>query len=73
MLLPGSPGVLLFKRANATEFLDNFDVLHDEYAIAEQRKLTKLLKYCSRSIGDLVKSQKVWVDKDYPALQKAIL
>jgi hypothetical protein len=73
MPLPGSPGVPLFEGANATEFLDNFDDLCDEYAVAEQGKLVKLPKYCSRSIGDSIKSQKAWVNKDYQALRKAIL
>jgi hypothetical protein len=68
MPLPGSPGVPLFEGANATEFLDNFDDLCDEYAVAEQGKLVKLPKYCSRSIGDSIKSQKAWVNKDYQAL-----
>jgi hypothetical protein len=73
MPLPGSPGVPLFEGANATEFLDNFDDLCDEYAVTEQGRLVKLPKYCSRSIGDSIKSQKAWVEKDYPALRKAIL
>jgi hypothetical protein len=68
MPLPGSPGVPLFEGANVTEFLDNFDDLCDEYAVAEQGKLVKLPKYCSRSIGDSIKSQKAWVNKDYEAL-----
>jgi hypothetical protein len=68
MPLPGSPGVPLFEGTNATEFLDNFDDLCDEYAITEQGKLLKLPKYCSRSIGDSIKSQKAWVNKDYQVL-----
>ena len=73
MPLPGSPGVPFFEDANATEFLDGFEDLCDEYAIAEQGRLTKLPKYCSRSLGDSIKSQKAWIDRDYPALRRAIL
>jgi predicted aspartyl protease len=73
MPVPGSLGVPLFEGANATEFLDNFDDLCDEYAVAEQQKLMKLPKYCSRSVGDSIKSHKAWVAKDYPALRRAIL
>ena len=35
MPLPGSPGVPLFEGVNSTEFLDDFDDLCDEYAVAE--------------------------------------
>jgi hypothetical protein len=71
--VPGSLGVPLFEGANATEFLDNFDDLCDKYAVTEQGKLMKLPKYCSRSVGNSIKSHKAWVTKDYPVLQRAIL
>ena len=73
MPLPGSPGVPFFKGANTTEFLDGFDDLCDEYTIARQRTLTKLPKYCSRSLGDSIKSQKAWIDRDYATLRRVIL
>jgi hypothetical protein len=53
MSVPGSLGVPLFEGANATEFLDNFDDLCDEYAVSEQGKLMKLLKYLFQECGRL--------------------
>jgi hypothetical protein len=73
MPLPGSPGVSFFEGANTTEFLDGFDDLCDEYTIAGQGTLTKLPKYCSRSLGDSIKSQKAWIDRDYATLRRVIL
>src|SRR5438045_2567154 len=73
MPLPGSIGMPLFEGANATEFLDHFNDLCKEYLVLDEDKLVKLPQYCSRSIGDAVKSLKEWKDKDYPALWKAIL
>ena len=70
---PGIVGVLLFKGANATEFLDHFDDLCKEYLMADQDKLTELLWYCSRNVSNSIKLLKEWEDKDYPALWEAIL
>ena len=73
MPLLGVVGIPLFEGANATEFLNRFNNLCKEYQVLDQDKLAKLLKYCSRNISNTIKLLKAQKNKDYLALQKAIL
>jgi hypothetical protein len=73
MPLPGATGIPLFEGVNATEFLDRFEDLCKEYSISDQDKFNRLPRYCSRSVGDVVRSLKEWEQDDYLNLRKAIL
>ena len=73
MPLPGSIGTPLFEGANATEFLERFNDLCNDYSIALADRLIKLPKYCAREVGEAIKTFKAYRERDYSALQKAFL
>ena len=68
MLLPGFAGVPFFRGRDATEFLERFDKLCNEYSLTEEQKVAKLPRYCERAVSDVIKTLKEWELKDYQGL-----
>jgi hypothetical protein len=73
MPLPGFVGVPFFKGRDATEFLERFDELCNEYGLVEEQKIAKLPRYCERGVSDVIKTLREWELKDYWGLRRAIL
>ncbi len=70
---PTTHGSLIFEGSNITEFLECYEDLCTDYRVSEGDKLTRLPRYCIRSIADTVKSLKEWKAQDYSTLKKALL
>ena len=60
MPLLGAIGIPLFEGIDAIEFLNQFDDLCKEYYVANEDKLNKLPQYCTKNVGDAIKSFKAW-------------
>jgi len=58
MPLPGFVGVPFFRGRDATEFLERYDELCEEYNLTTDQKVAKLPRYCERSISDVIKTLK---------------
>jgi hypothetical protein len=54
--LPGAIGIPLLEGANATEFLKRFEDLCKEYSLSNEDRFTRLPRYYSRNVGDIIKS-----------------
>jgi hypothetical protein len=70
---PGTPGIPMFKGANVTQFLEQYEGLCTDYHVPAEEKLTRLPRYCTQPIAETIKSLKEWTDRNYQALKKALL
>jgi hypothetical protein len=53
---PGQPGAPRFDGKNVSEFLEEWEDLASEYDLSDEQKVTKIVRYCDRSVAVVIKA-----------------
>lgn len=73
MIAPGTPGAPYFNGSEATDFLLKFNETCDDFGVRSEDRAARVVRYCKQDIGNHIRMSAEYQDRDWKALQKAIL
>jgi hypothetical protein len=71
--LPGIPGTPYFRGAGCTNFFIYYEDMCEDYNVTEKEQVRRFSRYCAEHISISIKSFKVYEDRDWKGLKKAML